>query len=115
MNTDASVHMCKIGSGRARGDWFIISRIIHEILVEYGVKVVVHSLDDCTPTQLQSPILFMDHSDVEPPAFFFTYLKKLREEGDRIYYDALTRDPECAKKLYTARKTKLVDCIKMEN
>lgn len=40
----ASVHMPKIGSGLAGGDWKVIAGIIQEELLEYDVPVTVYSL-----------------------------------------------------------------------
>jgi O-acetyl-ADP-ribose deacetylase (regulator of RNase III) len=40
----ASVHMPRIGCGHAGGDWFIVSEIIEEILINKGVKVTIYDL-----------------------------------------------------------------------
>ncbi|MDP9352563.1 MAG: Appr-1-p processing protein [Chloroflexota bacterium] len=40
----ATVHMPRIGSGLAGGDWEIISRIIGEELTENGIQVTVYDL-----------------------------------------------------------------------
>lgn len=40
----AHVHMPKIGRGLAGGDWTIVSELIQDILVDYGVEVYVYEL-----------------------------------------------------------------------
>ena len=40
---DASVHMPKIGSGLAGGDWMTIERLITEALIEQGIAVTVYT------------------------------------------------------------------------
>ena len=40
----AYVHMPKIGCGLAGGDWNIVSEIIQDTLVDYGVEVYVYEL-----------------------------------------------------------------------
>lgn len=48
----ASVHMPKIGTGAAGGDWKIIEEIINERLVRFGIKVTVY-----TPAPSKEPEL----------------------------------------------------------
>lgn len=40
----ASVHMPRIGTGHAGGDWEVIRELIADILVKQGVPVTVYSL-----------------------------------------------------------------------
>jgi O-acetyl-ADP-ribose deacetylase (regulator of RNase III) len=43
--TKASVHMPKIGTGLAGGDWNIIKELINDALTRNGIKVVVYELE----------------------------------------------------------------------
>jgi len=43
-NNSASVHMPRIGTGFAGGDWNIISELIDQILVKRGIQVTVYDL-----------------------------------------------------------------------
>ena len=49
----ASVHMPRIGTGNAGGNWRLIGEMIDETLVRNGVRVVVYDLPDSTPPENQ--------------------------------------------------------------
>lgn len=49
---NASIHMPKIGSGQAKGDWNIIEGIIHDELISKGINVLVYVLPG---SQLSKP------------------------------------------------------------
>lgn len=40
----ASVHMPRIGTGQARGDWSIVRELVEDYIVDLGVKVTVYDL-----------------------------------------------------------------------
>jgi hypothetical protein len=45
---EASIHMPKIGSGQARGNWDIISELIEDSLCDRGIQVFVYIPSDAT-------------------------------------------------------------------
>lgn len=47
----ASVHMPRIGTGNARGNWDVISALIEESLVARGIDVTVYDFPDADPTR----------------------------------------------------------------
>ena len=50
----ATVHMPRIGTGFAGGNWSYISELIDEVLVRDGVAVTVYSLPESEPLEIQS-------------------------------------------------------------
>ncbi|WP_312991398.1 ImmA/IrrE family metallo-endopeptidase [Chryseobacterium flavum] len=44
LSLDASVHIPAIGAGQAKGDWEIIIGMIHDELINYGIKVNIYML-----------------------------------------------------------------------
>jgi O-acetyl-ADP-ribose deacetylase (regulator of RNase III) len=50
----ASVHMPRIGTGYAGGNWNYILELIDEILVRNGIDVTIYTLPDYEPTEAQA-------------------------------------------------------------
>lgn len=50
----ASVHMPRIGTGQAGGNWELIRELIDGQLVRRGIPVTVYTLPDSVPTHIQS-------------------------------------------------------------
>ena len=50
----ATVHMPRIGTGYAGGNWSFISELIDEVLVRNGIPVIVYTLPDNEPSETQS-------------------------------------------------------------
>ena len=63
-NLNASVHMPRIGAGQARGDWELISGIIHDELIQKGISVTVYILpgQEVKKNKSNSLTLFDDSS-----------------------------------------------------
>jgi Zn-dependent peptidase ImmA (M78 family)/O-acetyl-ADP-ribose deacetylase (regulator of RNase III) len=58
---DASVHMPKIGSGQAGGNWGIISELIEDSLCDRGIQVFVYTPSDArTPRHPQGRLTFQN-------------------------------------------------------
>lgn len=53
---DASVHMPRIGTGYAGGNWSYISELIDEILVRNGIDMTVYTLPEYEPTETQGAL-----------------------------------------------------------
>ena len=56
LNLNASVHMPRIGSGQAGGNWLLIRELVDERLVRRDVPVFVYSLPDALPAELQGAL-----------------------------------------------------------
>jgi hypothetical protein len=52
----ASIHMPRIGTGHAGGNWSYISELIDEMLVRNGVAVTVYALPDHEPVETQGAL-----------------------------------------------------------
>lgn len=53
VNKTATVHMPRIGTGYAGGNWPFISELIDEVLVRNGISVTVYTLPDNDPGEAQ--------------------------------------------------------------
>jgi hypothetical protein len=65
LQMNATVHMPKIGSGQAKGDWGIIEGIIHDELISKGISVMVYVLPGSQlikPTKPSTLSLFDENS-----------------------------------------------------
>jgi Zn-dependent peptidase ImmA (M78 family) len=56
-NQGASVHMPKLGTGQAGGNWDIISELIEDLLCAQGIKVFVYTLSHDTRVEYSQPRL----------------------------------------------------------
>lgn len=57
----ASIHMPRIGSGQARGNWSIIFEMIQRLLLRQGLHVVIYDLPNSkTPRDEQKSLLFSE-------------------------------------------------------
>ena len=54
----ASVHLPRIGSGQARGNWALIQNLIDESLTLNGIDVTVYDLPDYVPSDVQGILNF---------------------------------------------------------
>ena len=53
---DASIHMPRIGTGYAGGNWSYISELVDEILVRNGITVTVYTLPSYEPIETQAAL-----------------------------------------------------------
>jgi len=61
LKQNATIHMPKIGSGQAGGNWAIIADLIDEALARKNIAVTVYALPSATPkTQSQGILAFFD-------------------------------------------------------
>ena len=58
LSKGASVHMPRIGTGYAGGNWSYILELIDEILVRNGTNVTIYSLPDYEPGEIQGVLSF---------------------------------------------------------
>lgn len=58
LETGASIHLPKIGSGQAGGDWFFIRQLLDETVCARGVDVTVYELPGVQPNKERQPSLF---------------------------------------------------------
>jgi len=57
LSKSASVHMPKIGTGQAGGDWFIVADLIDDALIRQNIAVTVYLLPNTTPVDREQPSL----------------------------------------------------------
>lgn len=58
LGKSASVHMPRIGTGYAGGNWSYILEMIDEMLVRHGIDVTIYTLPDYEPGETQSVLSF---------------------------------------------------------
>jgi hypothetical protein len=57
----ASVHLPRIGSGQARGNWRLIAELIDDSLLSRGVQVTVYELPGAESPAVEQPLLGLVH------------------------------------------------------